>query len=138
MKESKNIGVALHTLRQVGLGLEDQFLHGEKYKDPHHIIVEEANVSPISYPFKEVNHLASFGHMLGGYDAGYYGYLWAEVIGDDLFSRFEEEGVLSSNVGKDYREKILSPGGSKDANELVKDFLGRDWNNNSFLKQKSL
>ena len=76
--------------------------------------------------------------MLGGYDAGYYGYLWAEVIGDDLFSRFEEEGVLSSNVGKDYREKILSPGGSKDANELVKDFLGRDWNNNSFLKQKSL
>ena len=138
LKESKNIGVALHTLRQVGLGLEDQFLHGEKYKDPHHIIVEEANVSPISYPFKEVNHLASFGHMLGGYDAGYYGYLWAEVIGDDLFSRFEEEGVLSSSVGRDYREKILSPGGSKDANELVKDFLGRDWNNKSFLKQKSL
>ena len=138
LKESKNIGVALHTLRQVGLGLEDQFLHGEKYKDPHHIIVEKANVSPISYPFKEVNHLASFGHMLGGYDAGYYGYLWAEVIGDDLFSRFEEEGVLSSSVGRDYREKILSPGGSKDANELVKDFLGRDWNNNSFLKQKSL
>ena len=76
--------------------------------------------------------------MLGGYDAGYYGYLWAEVIGDDLFSRFEEEGVLSSSVGKDYREKILGPGGSKDANDLVKDFLGRDWSNNSFLKQKSL
>ncbi len=138
LQKSKNIGVALGILRQVGMGLEDQFLHGENYKDPHHIIVEKAHVSPIFYPFKEVNHLASFGHMLGGYDAGYYGYLWAEVIGDDLFSRFEEEGILSSSVGKDYREKILSPGGSKDANDLVKDFLGRDWSNNSFLKQKSL
>ena len=138
LQESKNIGVALGILRQVGMGLEDQFLHGENYKDPHHLIVEKAHVSPIFYPFKEVNHLASFGHMLGGYDAGYYGYLWAEVIGDDLFSRFEEEGVLSSSVGNDYREKILSPGGSKDANELVKDFLGRDWSNASFLKQKSL
>ncbi len=138
LKESKNIGVALHTLRQVGLGLEDQFLHGEDYENSHHLIVEKAHVSPIFYPFEEVNHLASFGHMLGGYDAGYYGYLWAEVIGDDLFSRFEEEGVLSSSVGKDYREKILGPGGSKDANDLVKDFLGRDWSNNSFLKQKSL
>ena len=64
--------------------------------------------------------------MLGGYDAGYYGYLWAEVIGDDLFSsEFEEEGVLSSSVGKDYREKILGHGGSKDANDLVKAFLER-------------
>ena len=138
LKDSKNIGIGLHTLRQIGLGLEDQFLHGENYEEPHHSLIERAHVSPIFYPFEEVNHLASFGHMLGGYDAGYYGYLWAEIIGDDLFSRFEEEGVLSSLVGKDYREQILSHGGSKDANELVKGFLGRDWDDKSFLKHKSL
>ena len=138
LKDSKNIGIGIHTLRQVGLGLEDQLLHGDSYADTHSSIVERAHVSPVFYPFKEVNHLASFGHMLGGYDSGYYGYLWAEIIGDDLFSRFEEEGVLSPIVGKDYREKILSYGGSKDANDLVKDFLGREWNYKSFLNQKSL
>ncbi len=138
LKDSKNIGIGIHTLRQVGLGLEDQLLHGDSYADAHSSIVERAHVSPVFYPFKEVNHLASFGHMLGGYDSGYYGYLWAEIIGDDLFSKFEEGGVLSPVVGKDYREKILSYGGSKDANSLVKDFLGRDWDYKSFLKQKSL
>ena len=51
--------------------------------------------------------------MLGGYDAGYYGYLWAEVIGDDLFSRFEEEGVLSSNVGRTTEKKYLVLGALK-------------------------
>ena len=138
LKDSKNIGIGLHILRQIGLGLEDQLLHGAGYKDPHHSLIEEAHVIPVFYPFNEVNHLASFGHMMGGYDAGYYGYLWAEIIGDDLFSRFEKEGVLSSFVGKDYRKKILSQGGSKDANNLIKDFLGRDWDYNSFLKHKSL
>ena len=83
-------------------------------------------------------HLSSFGHLLGGYDAAYYGYLWADIIGDDLFSRFENEGILSSTVGVDYKNKILKPGGTKPAEELVRDFLGRDWNDEAFLMQKNL
>ncbi|MDA9592337.1 M3 family metallopeptidase, partial [Candidatus Actinomarina sp.] len=80
----------------------------------------------------------AFGHLLGGYDAAYYGYLWADIIGDDLFSRFENEGILSKEVGIDYKNKILSVGGSKDAEEMVQDFLGREWNDEAFLKQKKL
>ena len=76
--------------------------------------------------------------MMGGYDSAYYGYLWAEIIGDDLFSRFEDEGVLSPKIGKEYRDKILSHGGSKDAQTLVESFLGRNWDYNSFLKQKAI
>ena len=75
---------------------------------------------------------------MGGYDAAYYGYLWADIIGDDLFSRFEKEGVLSKSVGVEYKEKILSVGGSKNAETMVEDFLGRKWNDQAFLKQKKL
>ena len=64
--------------------------------------------------------------------------MWADIIGDDLFSRFENEGILSKEVGIDYKNKILSVGGSKDAEEMVQNFLGRKWNDEAFLTQKKL
>ena len=135
---SKNIGVSLLTLRQVSFGLADQHLHGENYTDSLLDVEYSAQkVTTITYP-KDINHLAAFGHLLGGYDAAYYGYLWAEIIGDDLFSRFENEGVLSNSVGVDYKNKILRPGGTVPAEIMVKDFLGRKWNNEAFLSQKNL
>ena len=135
---SKNIGVSLLTLRQVSFGLADQHLHGENYTDSLLDVEHSAQkVTTITYP-KDINHLAAFGHLLGGYDAAYYGYLWAEIIGDDLFSRFENEGVLSNSVGVDYKNKILRPGGTVPAEIMVKDFLGRKWNDEAFLSQKNL
>ncbi len=83
-------------------------------------------------------HLASFAHLLGGYDAGYYGYLWSEVFGDDMFSRFAEEGVLSSDVGMAYRRSVLEPNGTKDASELLVDFLGREPRNDAFLAKLAI
>jgi len=138
LNKSKNIGVSLLTLRQVSFGLADQHLHGENFKDSLLEIEHAAQkVTTITYP-KDINHLAAFGHLLGGYDAAYYGYLWAEIIGDDLFSRFENEGVLSNSVGVDYKNKILKPGGTVPAENMVHDFLGRKWNDESFLSQKNL
>ena len=138
LNKSKNIGVSLLTLRQVSFGLADQHLHGENYKDTLLEIEHAAQkVTTISYP-KDINHLAAFGHLLGGYDAAYYGYLWAEIIGDDLFSRFENEGILSNSVGIEYKNKILKPGGTMPAECMVKNFLGRKWNDDAFLSQKNL
>ena len=138
LNKSKNIGVGLLTLRQVSFGLADQHLHGENYKDSLLEIEHTAQkVTTISYP-KDINHLAAFGHLLGGYDAAYYGYLWAEIIGDDLFSRFENEGILSNYVGIEYKNKILKPGGTMPAESMVKNFLGRKWNDDAFLSQKNL
>jgi len=138
LNKSKNIGVSLLTLRQVSFGLADQHLHGKNFDDSL-IEVEQTSqkVTTLTYP-DDINHLAAFGHLLGGYDAAYYGYLWAEIIGDDLFSRFENEGVLSNEVGVEYKNKILKPGGTIPAEYMVKNFLGRKWNDHAFLAQKNL
>ena len=138
LNKSKNIGVSLLTLRQVSFGLADQHLHGKNFDDSL-IEVEQTSqkVTTLTYP-DDINHLAAFGHLLGGYDAAYYGYLWAEIIGDDLFSRFENEGVLSNEVGVEYKNKILKPGGTIPAENMVKNFLGRKWNDHAFLAQKNL
>jgi thimet oligopeptidase len=80
-------------------------------------------------PFRYVDgtyfHL-SFGH-LDGYSAIYYTYMWSLVIAKDLFTAFEREGLLNPAPAARYRRAILEPGGSKDAADLVKDFLGREY-----------
>ena len=81
---------------------------------------------------------ASFAHLLGGYDAGYYGYLWSLVYGDDLWSRFEAEGISSPVVGAAYRREILEPGSSRDAEALVEAFLGRPSTNEAFLRRTGI
>lgn len=77
---------------------------------------------------------ASFDHIMGGYDAGYYGYLWAEVIAQDFFSEFEKHGLFNKEIGEKYRKQILAVGGSYEEEELVKNFLGREVSNKPFLK----
>ena len=66
----------------------------------------------------------SFGH-LNGYSAIYYTYRWSKVIADDLFTRFERDGLRNKATAAAYRRLVLAPGGSKPAAELVEDFLGR-------------
>ncbi|MBO9604028.1 MAG: Zn-dependent oligopeptidase [Novosphingobium sp.] len=67
----------------------------------------------------------SFGH-LNGYSAIYYTYRWSKVIADDLFTRFEKDGLRDPETAKEYRERVLAKGGTEPAAQLVKDFLGRD------------
>ncbi len=69
---------------------------------------------------------ASFGHLVG-YSAMYYTYQWSLVIAKDLLTPFEARGLMSTDVTFAYRDKVLMPGGSRDAAELVRDFLGRDY-----------
>ncbi|MEM9488705.1 MAG: M3 family metallopeptidase [Myxococcota bacterium] len=73
----------------------------------------------------------SFGHLYG-YSAIYYTYMWSLVIAKDLQTPFKEHGLMSTEWTHRYRDRILAPGGTKDAADLVKDFLGREYNFDAF------
>lgn len=77
---------------------------------------------------------ANFGHLLGGYAAGYYGYMWSEVLALDMLSAFEGR-LMDPAVGRRYRELILSRGGEVPPQEMVRAFLGRDPNPEAFFKE---
>ena len=79
---------------------------------------------------------ASFTHLVG-YSSMYYTYLWSRVIARDLLTPFEKKGLLATDVTFLYRDKILAAGATKEAAELVKDFLGRTYNFKAFEKYLS-
>lgn len=74
----------------------------------------------------------SFGHAIGNYTSNYYTYMWSLAISKDLFTKFNKKNLLDIKVAEHYRKTILEPGGSKPAAELIKDFLGREWNMDAF------
>jgi Zn-dependent oligopeptidase len=69
---------------------------------------------------------ANLIHLMGGYESGYYGYTYSNVIAMDMFASMFQANPLSVSMGMRYRVCILEPGASKDANDLVRDFLHRD------------
>jgi thimet oligopeptidase len=81
---------------------------------------------------------ASFGHLCG-YDAQYYGYLWAEVFSADMYvEKFSNGRQLNTAAGREYREKVLGPGGSVDATDILRDYLGREPSMDAFFKLKGM
>ncbi len=90
--------------------------------------VKEIQAAYDLYAHVEGTHFhASFGH-LGGYSSAYYTYMWSLVIAKDLFSAFDGNDLFAPENARRYRDTILAAGGSKDAAELVADFLGRPYN----------
>jgi thimet oligopeptidase len=131
---ARDLNVAVKTLRQCYFGLLDQRLHGAgTERDLDRITREAWSVTGLPFP-EHTFEPAGFAHLVGGYDAGYYGYLWSKVFGDDMYSRFEADGVTSPQVGADYRREILERGGSRDAIEHLRAFLGREPSDKAFLR----
>ena len=80
--------------------------------------------------------VAYFGHLMG-YDAGYYGYAWADAISADMATVFEKspDGYFDKDAGMRLRREIYEPGDSRDVNESIEKFLGRKESIEPFLKQ---
>jgi Zn-dependent oligopeptidase len=138
MVEARYLNVGLRGTRQVFFGKMDLALHAATEAPDLDATIRDAYaVTQLPYP-EGTFMLASFGHLMGGYDAGYYGYLWAEVIGDDMWGRFAREGITSSEVGTEYRRAVLEPNGSRAGDELVASFLGRPASIEAYLALRGM
>lgn len=90
-------------------------------------LVKELRARYTPYRSVEGTHFqASFGH-LDGYSAVYYTYMWSLVIAKDFFGQFDKKNMMEATVAKQYRDTVLSRGGSRPAMELVREFLGREF-----------
>jgi len=78
---------------------------------------------------------SGFSHIMAGYEAGVYSYLWAKVYAQDMFSRFQREGILNHETGRAYRDVILAASGTEEPDSLVRRFLGRPVNNAAFYRE---
>ena len=86
------------------------------------------------YPFVEGTHFQCAFTHLESYSAIYYTYMWSSVIAKDLFSKFDRAHLLAPGVAAEYRNKVLAAGGSKPAAAMIRDFLGRDFNEVAWKK----
>ncbi len=135
MLAARNFGQGIAYTKQLLYALFDMKIHTgttsvDVTKSYDDLYVEVIGEEPIAG-----GHFAqTFGHMMGGYDAGYYGYLWSKVYAQDMFSVFQAEGLLSPIVGAKYRQTILGRGDMKDSIVNLKEFLGRDPSPEPFFK----
>ena len=132
MRAADDYGKGIHTRTQMFYASMSYFFHadraaadrGEEVPDLTGRMVELQQRYG-ALPYLPGTHMfASFGH-LAGYSSAYYTYMWSLVIAKDLFSAFDESDLFRADVAHRYRDKILVPGGSADAADLVADFLGR-------------
>jgi oligopeptidase A len=130
MQAARHFQAGMFLVRQLEFALFDFRLHREfSTTEGAHVqsLLDEVRHEVavlIPPPWQRFAH--SFTHIFsGGYGAGYYSYLWAEVLSADAFERFEQSGVFDAATGKAFRRSILAVGGSRPALESFIEFRGR-------------
>ena len=141
--DSKNFHSALFVLRQLMFAISDFRLHLEydpALGDQVRKIIGEVRDLVCVDKIPEYNRFEdSFQHIFsGGYAAGYYSYLWAELLSADAFSRFEEEGIFNRQTGLDFMHTILETGGSIPSMEQFKNFRGREPKIDALLRHRGI
>ncbi len=141
MRAAATFQSGMFNLRQLTLGKLDMAWHtlsGKKVDDV--LAFERKVVEPFALmPYEGGCTSSHFDHIFaGGYSAGYYGYLWAEVLDADVFDLFKEKGLYDQATAQSYRKEILEKGGAEDPMKLFVAFRGREPDPNAMLRRKGL
>ena len=135
IKASENFLSGYYCIRQLNYGNIDMAYHTLQAPLTEDLeSFEHRNMVELLPVVKGAISSPAFTHIFsGGYAAGYYGYKWAEVLDADIFSKFKKEGIFNKKTATDFRNMILSRGGSDDPSVLFRNFMGRDPDNTAFL-----
>lgn len=133
LDDARRFGAGLRYARQWLYASYDMALHTGPVKPALATWTEFERASPLGHVDGTMMP-ASFGHLMGGYEAGYYSYMWAEVLALDMLSAFRGN-LLDPAVGHRYRQWILEPGGSRPPEELAEGFLGRKPDAEAFYEE---
>ncbi len=146
LKKMKRVLSGYQNKRQFMFGIFDLRIHTMTFNDNDDLDIQkiwyDVTKDVLEYDLTtqegSIAPYASFGHIMGGYDAGYYGYKRAETYSANMFHVVFKENPLSKELGFRYRKKLLEPGSTKDGLELLKDFLGSDPDDKYFLLDQGL
>jgi len=136
--KSKHCSAGLKNSRQLTFGIIDQIMHTNDQVDTQKLAVQISE-EILRIPFQsESNFIATWGHVGGGYDAQYYGYMWSEVYAADMYYTKFKENPLSTEAGLHYRNTVIGKGGSVDGFDMLQNFLGREPKTDAFFLELGL
>ncbi|MES2951995.1 MAG: M3 family metallopeptidase [Pseudomonadota bacterium] len=135
MNASLAFGKGILYARQHLYAAWDMALHTSTVVDPMQTWVELEGKTPLGFEAGTMMP-ANFGHVMGGYQAGYYGYMWSEVLALDMRSAFGSN-VMDTKLGTRYRTLILESGGQRAPSDLVEAFLQRKPSSEAFFREIS-
>ncbi|KAF3200987.1 hypothetical protein TWF106_003095 [Orbilia oligospora] len=141
--KSKHVNDGLFNLRQLHFGIFDMRVHELNLPQDENIDSSatynnlRSEIAGLDGPTdpKFGQGQTTFGHLMGGYDAGYYGYLWSLVFASDMYFTGFKKDPMDPKNGRRYRHEVLEKGGSRDEMESLKAFLGREPNSEAFFKE---
>jgi thimet oligopeptidase len=135
MAQARNFGRAIRFGRQLVYAKFDMAIHGKEPVEPMDAWKQIEGATPMGY-VDGTHFPGQFNHSMGGYGAGYYGYMWSEVLALDMLSAYKGN-LMNPEIGRRYRKEILSKGAELRAGDLVKNFLGRVPDSKAFYAEIS-
>ncbi|KAJ5080906.1 hypothetical protein N7456_013616 [Penicillium angulare] len=148
---TKHVNDALFNLRQLHFGIFDMTVHEPESHDAIEALPISATYNRLRQEITQMDGMealsgghewghgeATFGHLIGGYDAGYYGYLSSQVYSTDMFYTVFKDDPMNKAAGRRYRYQVLEKGGSQDEMTTLTQFLGRAPETTAFYKDMGL
>ncbi|KAJ5320598.1 hypothetical protein N7508_000881 [Penicillium antarcticum] len=148
---TKHVNDALFNLRQLHFGIFDMAIHEPKSHADIEALPLSATYNRLRQEITQMDGPealgagsewghgeATFGHLIGGYDAGYYGYLSSQVYSTDMFYTVFKDDPMNKAAGRRYRYQVLEKGGSQDEMKTLTEFLGREPQTDAFYKDLGL